>query len=142
MNLAADRIAGLGFIVFGLLLYFMIIPAQTEPAEAGVFVAAATVPNTTAWLLALLGVLLCLNPSGSDQSAAKTVPRAALFLAIIVIGVALMSKFGFIWVSAPLVLALIWTMGERRVIWLAVTVVLVPASIWVLVVPVLGRVLP
>lgn len=138
----ADRVAGLLFVGFGLLLYFFVIPAQTEPAEATAFVGPASVPNSIAWLLVLLGAWLFVKPTIVTAQAWQSLPRAALFLAVITCGAALMAWFGFVIVSPLLVLAMIWLMGERRPLWLGLTVLVMPALIWLLVVPLLDRVLP
>lgn len=137
-----DRVAGLLFVAFGLLLYFLVIPVQTEPAEANAFVAPATVPNGIAWLLVVLGVWLFIKPTVVTTEAWKNLPRAVLFLAVITGGVALMEWFGFVIVAPVLGITLVWLMGERRPVWIGLAVLVMPALIWLLIVPVLDRVLP
>ena len=141
MSHFADRVGGAFFIVFGLVLYFAVIPAQTEPAESG-WIFPDTVPNAIAWLLCILGGWLLLSPSIVEAKAWRTFPRSTLFLILIVGGTILMDYAGFVWVAPFLAMCLMWLMGERRKLWLGLGVLMIPALIWVLVVPVLERVLP
>ena len=102
----ADRVAGLFFVAFGLLLYFIVIPAQTEPAEASAFVAPATVPNGIAWLLVVLGAWLVGKPTIVTSEAWVSLPRAALFLAVITGGIVLMQWFSFLMIAPVIALVL------------------------------------
>ena len=142
MTHRADKIAGLMFVALGLLLYFFIIPEQTDPASSMSFLAPATVPKFVASVLALMGAHLLWKPSSINKTAWKNLPRAALILAIILSGVMLMSWWGFIMAAPALALMLVWQMGERRPLWVGLTVILMPILVWLLVVFVLDRVLP
>ena len=141
MTQLADRVGGVFFIVFGLVLYLFIIPAQTEPAESG-WVFPQTIPNVIAWLLCLLGAWLVIRPSIVGGELLDTFPKATLFLLVILVSVISMSYAGFVWIAPPLALAIMLLKGERRKLWLVVGSVVMPALIWLLVVPVLERVLP
>tara|TARA_B100000795_G_scaffold209419_1_gene162980 strand:- start:2369 stop:2797 length:429 start_codon:yes stop_codon:yes gene_type:complete len=142
MTYRPDKIAGLILVILGLLLYFVIIPQQTDAASNMSFVAPATVPQFIAFLLGLMGVHLLWKPNPVNKTALQNLPQAALIVAIILSGVTLMSWWGFMIAAPALALMLVWQMGERRPLWAGLTVVLVPLLIWLLVVFLLDRVLP
>lgn len=141
MTQTADRVGGLLFIAFGALLYFIIIPSQVEVVDSG-WVLPESVPNFVAISLAVLGICLIWKPTPVPIGEWKSHPRALLFFSLICGGVALMGWFGFTVIAPILALAIMWFMGERRPLWLLIGVVALPFTIWLLVVPILDRVLP
>ena len=58
------------------------------------------------------------------------------------IGLVVMSWFGFVYVAPVLALIIMLMIGERRPFWLIAGVAAMPAAIWVLVAVVLERALP
>jgi len=136
-----NRISGAVCAAFGLLLYFVIIPYDTEVVDYG-WVRPQTVPNAMAWLLVAAGGLLALRPTGDTDFQWRRAGRAGLFLLLVAVGVALIDRFGFLAVSPALALAVMALMGEKRLLWLVCGTVATPAFIWLAVSVLLQRPLP
>ena len=126
---------------FGLILLFWIIPRHTEPVDFG-WLRPTTLPNITAAVMAIMGIIHVLFPAGTAEFDARPAARAGLFFVISVAGLFLMRYAGFL-LSAPLlVLVLMLMVGERRPLWLFAGVVMVPLGIWSSVELLLRRPLP
>lgn len=140
----ADRLTGLFFLLLGAALYWVVIPAQTETVDSG-WVLPQTLPNLTAIIIGLCGASLLVRP-GREASPRPPEPgtllRAAATLALLIAGVWLIGLTGFGIAAAPLALAIMWWIGERRMRWLALGGILMPALIWFAVVILLDRPLP
>lgn len=136
-----DRLSGAFFFLLGLALYFHVVPNYVDRIDYGA-IYPATMPSALAILLAIGGALLILKPTDQRPPDAALVARAALYLAVLVAGVYAMSWFGFVYTAAPLALAIMLLIGERRPRWLVAGVVVMPFLIWLVVKIVLERSLP
>ncbi len=138
--MTANRISGLAVAAFGLLLLWLVIPANTESADYGM--QPSTIPNLCAGALLLFGLAQAAFPAGAVKIAGREHLRVAMFAATAFLALWGMSVLGFV-VAAPLfALAVMLLVGERRPIWIAAGVVAVPGIIWLVAVPLLDRTLP
>ena len=134
MSLQTDRIVGLTIATLGLLLLFVIFPIAIEEIEGG-----STLPNALAGFLVVCGVILALKPGQTSKREPQELMMVAIYLAIIAVGLFVMSRFGFVIVAPFLALAIMLLFSERRPLWLALGSLGMPAAIWFLVVQVLER---
>jgi putative tricarboxylic transport membrane protein len=141
MNISADRITGAFFLLFGLALYFMIIPLQVETGESS-FLAPDTIPNALSVIIAFCGTLLMIRPADQTPQMMAYFLRTAVYVAVISSSLYAMSVFGFLYVAPVLALVLMLMIGERRPIWIIAGAFGMPMLIWFLVVHVLERGLP
>ena len=141
MELQTDRIAGLVVTAVGLALLFLIFPIGIEDIDDG-SIRPDTLPNALAGFLVFCGVLLALKPGEQTKSGAHELVMVLIYLAVIAAGLFAMSRFGFAVVSPFLALAIMLIFGERRLFWLGLGCVGMPAVIWFLVVQILERPLP
>ncbi|MFK7854718.1 MAG: tripartite tricarboxylate transporter TctB family protein [Granulosicoccus sp.] len=141
MALNADRISGTVFLLFGLAMYFFVIPNYVETVDEG-NLAPATLPNIISLVLAVSGALLMIKPTDYKGRDSVLIARTALYVGLLTAGIYAMSLFGFEYVAPVLALAIMWFIGERRPLWLALGVIVMPAIIWFLVTQMLGRALP
>ncbi len=141
MDRLLNRSSGLFFIAFGIFLYFVVIPYDTESVDYG-WVRPQTVPNAMAWIIIIAGLAQLIRPTGSVSADIAKMSRAAMHLLIVAGGVLAISQFGFRLVSPLLALAIMLTVGERRPVWLALGVIGIPVLIWFVVAVLLGRPLP
>ena len=136
-----NRLSGLAFAGFGAALLLWIIPAHTETASYG-WLKPDTLPKICAWALAGLGLAQALIPRGGvalDGAEFAMVALVAAMSAAMIWGI---GQFGFL-TTAPIFAALlVWLIGERRPVWIAVAVLGAPALTWVVVDLLLGRPLP
>ena len=139
--MAANRLSGLFFVAFGLLLYFAIIPLEIEIVDYG-WVRPQTVPNAMAWIMILAGIVLAIRPAGSVEFDRRKAGRAGLYRGLVAASVALMGQVGFLAVSPFLALCLMLAIGERRLVWLVSGAAGLPLAIWVAVTVLLDRPLP
>lgn len=136
------RLEGLIFVCLGLLLYFSVIPEQTETISYG-WLRPDTVPNLMAIVLALCGVWMTILPAArQDRERPRQMLVASFYTGVIALGVYCMSLWGFLIVSPFLSLAIMLALGERRLLWLSIGVAGLPALIWFGVDILLGRSLP
>ncbi len=137
-----ERLIGLFCLVLAAALYLLVIPAQTEVENSG-WLRPQTLPNLAAWLIALCGAAMLLVPGHQPPAPhAPTLARAAVNLALLLAGVALMSAVGFIWAAPAIALAIMLMIGERRLPWLALGALGMPLLIWFAVAVLLDRPLP
>lgn len=136
-----NRLLGLFFTIFGLLLLFVVIPQQTEVIDYG-WMRPQTLPNAMAAIMAASGLMLALRPRGTVTFEPRKAGRAAVYLALVAAGVWLISLFGFEAVAPFLALAMMLLIGERRPLWLALGAAGVPFAIWLAVPVLLDRPLP
>lgn len=137
----ANRLLGMFFALFGLLLLFVVIPQHTEAVDYG-WMRPRTLPNAMAVVIAVSGLALALRPRGAVAFEWRPAARAALFLMLVAAGVYLVSLFGFEAVAPLLALAVMLLIGERRPLWLAVGAAGIPLAIWLVVPVLLDRPLP
>lgn len=136
-----NRLLGLCFTGFGLLLLFIVIPRHTEVVGYG-WMRPQTLPNAMAIVIAGAGAVLALRPRGAVDFEWRRAARAALYLALLAVGVYLISLYGFELVAPLLALAMMVLIGERRPLWLAIGAAGIPFVIWLVVPVLLGRPLP
>lgn len=141
MTATADRLSGAFFLIFGLVMYFAVIPVQVEQID-GRNLAPVTMPNIVAIVIAVCGGLLMLKPTTHRAPDARFFAISFAFVAVLAGSIYAMSIVGFEFVAPPLALIIMLMIGERRPIWLLTGVVLMPAAIWFLVTQLLERALP
>jgi putative tricarboxylic transport membrane protein len=124
-----NRISGLVVAVFGIILLFWIIPRHTEPVDYG-WLRPATLPNVTAIVVIISSIIHIIFPSGKAEFDGQLAMRAGLFFMISLAGLFLMHHVGFLIAAPLLVTVLMLLVGERRPLWLATGIVLVPLGIW------------
>lgn len=137
----ASRLTGLVVVCFALLLWFVVIPWQVDPASSG-WMRPRTLPGICAVGLSLSGAICLLWPTGKTSLHAAQLGRIAFLLALVSVAVWLMARFGFVAAMTTLALALVLFIGERRWVWAAATIVIVPGFLYLSVVELLGRSLP
>ena len=141
MGIPTDRISGLFFVGLGILLYFFLIPKNVEMVDYG-WVRPNTLPKALAVVIVVSGIWQIVSPVDELKSDPGTMTWATVNLLIVAVGIALISKFGFVLVSPFLAATIMLVMGERRVGWLSLGIVGIPFLIWLVVVVLLGRLLP
>ena len=139
--MSANRLSGVVVACAGLLLLFLIIPANTESVDYG-RMRPQTIPDLCAILLVAFGVLHAIRPRGEASIEWREVRRFALFAAIAAVSLVLMGRFGFPVIAPVTALVVMLLIGERRWIWLATGALIIPAVVWLLVVQLLERTLP
>lgn len=141
MNISADRFSGAFFCLFGLAMYFVIIPVYVETAEGG-SLAPNTLPNIISIIIAISGGFLVIKPTKHQLRDPRKMALTGVYVSLLVAGIYGMSQVGFEYVAPVLALAIMWFIGERRPVWLISGVVVMPALIWFVVTQLLGRALP
>jgi len=141
MTISADRISGAFFCLFGLAMYFFVIPVYVETADGG-SLSPNTMPNIISIIIAVSGGILFLKPTKQQLRDPRKMAITGFYVLLLVAGIYAMSRFGFEYVAPVLALAIMWFIGERRPLWLISGVVLMPAAIWFAVTQLLGRGLP
>jgi len=141
MTFQPDRIAGLIVATLGLVLLFVIFPVAIEDINDG-SIRPDTLPNALSGFLVICGILLALKPGEPAARDPRELMMVLLYLAVMALGLFAMSHFGFVTVAPFLALAIMLLFGERRLFWLALGCVGMPAVIWLLVVQILERPLP
>ena len=140
LTVFADRLSGAFFLLAGLALVFLVIPAFVDDVQDG-NIAPATLPVLLSWVIAGGGAWLVVKPSGFRAPPHRQMVRAGLVVGILAGAVGLMSVIGFMLVSPVLALVLMLIGGERRPLWLVAGALVMPALIWFCVAFLLGRVL-
>lgn len=141
MTISADRLSGAFFLLFGLAMYFLVIPEYVEVTDEG-NLSPNTMPNIISLALAFCGALLVLKPTEHQLQDRRFFIKTGVYIAILAAGIYAMSLFGFEYIGPVLALAIMLMIGERRPLWLGAGVILMPLIIWFLVTHVLGRALP
>ena len=141
MSISADRVSGAFFTLFGLGMYFLVIPGYVETVDGG-NLSPKTVPNYISLTIAICGALLVLKPTQHQTPSIRAFMVTGAYTALLAAGIYTMSLFGFEYVAPVLALALMLMIGERRPLWLVLGTVVMPLIIWFLVTFALGRALP
>ena len=136
-----NRLSGIVVAVFGLVLLFWVIPRHTEAVSYG-WLRPATLPNLTAVIVTLSGVVHALFPAGTAEFDVQPAIRAGLFFVISLAGLFIMRHLGFLIAAPLLAMVLMLMVGERRPLWLAAGVVMIPLGIWSSIELLLKRPLP
>ncbi|MFT6451458.1 MAG: putative tricarboxylic transport membrane protein [Halocynthiibacter sp.] len=142
----AERLSGLGILCFGLLMLLWIIPGHTETVSYG-WMRPQTLPAIACWGLVALGITQTLIANSASLPAsslpsAREFLRALLAAALVSGAIWAMGRFGYLPVAPLLSTALLLLLGARRWEWFAIAALAVPIAIWLITVPLLGRVLP
>lgn len=141
MTNLTDRATGAFFLAFGTLLYFVIIPAQIGSSSDS-WVRPNTIPNAVSVMMAVCGTLLMIKPTKQRGQNTADFIFALMYFALIALGLFVMSHIGFVYTAPFIALIIMLLIGERRIVWLASGVVVLPFVIWVLVAQLLERSLP
>jgi len=132
---------GTFFFLFGLAMYFAVIPWQVETGESG-HLAPDTIPNAVAITVSLCGMLLMIRTTDQVSRTPANFLRTVFYVAVLAGSHYAMSLFGFMYVSPVLALVLMLMIGERRPVWIIAGAIGMPALIWFFVAQVLERGLP
>ena len=141
MRYSADRASGIFFLLFGLAMFFLVIPNYVETVE-GSNLAPKTLPNAISLTIAICGALLAFKPTDHSTQSLHAFAVTGGYAALLAVSIYAMSWFGFEYVAPVLALVMMWMIGERRPLWLAFGTVGMPLIIWFLVTYALGRALP
>ncbi len=136
-----NRMSGFVVLIMGLVLFFWIIPYQTEIMESG-WLKPTTLPRITSVIMIISGAVHFIFPTGKADFDLRFTLRVGLFFVISVIGLYLMGKFGFVLVAPTLILIIMLIIGERRPVWLISGIILLPLTIWYCVDFLLDKPLP
>jgi putative tricarboxylic transport membrane protein len=136
-----NRGSGLAVALAGFALLLFVIPDQVEVVDYG-WVRPETVPNAMAVALIGFGLLQAVMPTGETSWRIRPALRALGYLAVTALAVWAMGRFGFIAIAPVMVLVLMLLIGERRLLWLGLGVLVLPTVIWVTVIQLLDRTLP
>ncbi len=137
-----ERLSGAVVATFGVVLYALVIPAETEAVSYG-WTRPSTMPSVAALTLAVAGLWQAAAPRpGAATTPWRQWARAASVFAAASALVAALNHLGFL-VAGPLfVAALMLFIGERRPLWIVGGAVAFPLALWAIVVYALGRPLP
>jgi len=136
-----NRLSGVVVVVFGLILLVWIIPRHTEAADYG-WLRPATLPNVTAIIIIVSGIIHVLFPAGTAEFDLQPAMRAGKFFLISLAGLFIMHHLGFLIAAPLLIIVLMLMVGERRPLWLVAGVVMIPLAIWSSIELLLKRPLP
>ncbi|PHR96898.1 MAG: hypothetical protein COA78_28140 [Blastopirellula sp.] len=136
-----DRASGLFFLIFGLVMYFFVIPSQVELDEAGML-RPDTLPNALSVIIAICGAFVALKPAQVTLPPPRQMALTLVYVALLCVAIYAMAYFGFVYVSPVLALLIMLMIGERRPLWLLGGVLVLPSTIWFFVAQLLERSLP
>jgi hypothetical protein len=133
-----DKLSG-GFIaLFGLLLIYLVIPAQVEMVESD-SLTPRTFPLIIAWLLVGVGAIQALIANRPQRYSVSGLGRVLLLVGFFVATIYLASLSRFIYISPLFALVLMVFMREKRPLWLLLGSLVTPLTIWLCVEVLLGR---
>ncbi len=136
-----DRLVTFVIFVSGILLYLLVIPAQTESVDYG-FIVPKTIPNLAVLVMTVAaGVQLFIKTKKVEVDGA-TIASAVFFFVLVTTATYAMSYLGFLLVAPLLAFAVMMIIGERRWPWLLLGAGVLPVAIWFIVERLLGRTLP
>lgn len=136
-----NRLSGLVIATVGVLLLALIIPNYTETTDFG-WLRPSTLPNVMASVMVILGILHFVLPTGKAELDGALTLRVVMLFVLCLVALLLMKHFGFILVSPILALIVMGVIGERRPLWLLSGIIIIPLSLWAIIVLVLERSLP
>ncbi|MBB4122461.1 tripartite tricarboxylate transporter TctB family protein [Martelella radicis] len=135
-----ERLIGGASILFGGFLLFFLIPyqvtSQPGPIDPSLF------PKIAASLFILLGLFQLLAKAQPANFSWYEFARLAGLAVVVLVAALAMPLVGFLPSAVLLMAAVCAFMFERRYMWLATTIVLVPLGTWFVFVIVMGRPLP
>lgn len=125
-----ERILGAVAFLFGLALFFLVIPANVRSAP-GSLSDPRLFPNIAAMMFVGLGMLQLLFSRERVELPPMREPLRVTILALVtIVAVFLMEWVGFVIVAPLLMAVLMLFLRERRPVWVAIVVFLLPAAIW------------
>lgn len=137
-----NRIVGIVSASFGAFLLLLAIPAHVTNSGT-LFLNPALFPIIAAWMLVGLGVLQVFMAGLDPVLPSRVVLMRFAFVVALTVAAALsLERFGYLVTSYVLMAAVIMLIFERRFIWAATTIALVPTGIWLFFVVLLERPLP
>lgn len=136
-----NRLVGAGSALFGVLMLVLIIPRQTVEMSYGAM-SPSGFPTFAAALIAVLGCLQAIRPTGSVELHFGETARMLAAVLFTLVAVLSMERFGFLMAAPLFTLGIMLFAGERRAIWLVIGGLLSPALIWCLFEVMLERPLP
>jgi putative tricarboxylic transport membrane protein len=136
-----NRLSGLFVAMFGLVVYFWVIPGHTEVDESG-WLKPATLPNICMIIIIMAGIVHFVFPKGKAEFDLIFSRRVGLFFVLGILGLILMHLIGFILAAPVIVLVIMILVGERRPLWLVSGIILLPATLWFCIDFLLNRPLP
>lgn len=142
MFFSLDRILGGGAVLVGGFLLLYMIPANVTSVPGSVF-SPSLFPNIAAWMIVVLGVVQILSaPTQVDLPPSREVFRLLLVDGLALATLLLMERIGYIPASIALMIAVTLMVYERRPMWIAITVLMLPLGIWTFFEVLLQRPLP
>lgn len=139
---SVDRIVGIVIACTGVWLLQYGIEAGVEGTDL-TFPGPLLFPQLAAWIFIVGGVIQAIRAKpGRELPNRREVFRYIMVSALIVVMALLMNNFGYLVGGVGLLAVMMFVVYEKRWLWIGVTVVAVPLSIWAFFVLLLGRVLP
>lgn len=137
-----NRIVGFVVAGFGAFLLLFAIPAHVSNSGT-LFLNPALFPIIAAWMLVGLGLLQVIvsGPTPALPSRMEVL-RFALTAALTAVSALVLERFGYLATSFALMAAITIMIHERRLVWAATTIAVVPTGIWLFFVVLLERPLP
>lgn len=136
-----NRLSGLFIALFGVLLLIWVIPNHTETADYG-WLRPATLPNIMSICMIILGLFHFVFPTGKAELDGALTLRFLLIFLLCLVALLLIKYIGFVFVAPGLAMIVMFLIGERRPKWLLTGIIIIPVSLWAIVVFVLERPLP
>lgn len=144
-----NQIAGLFFMIFGLVIAFVIIPMEIADVGDSI-ISARFFPRVFAIIMAAIGLLLFLEgcreknkPNQAEFGVSLKGIKLILITFLILIGyVLLLYVLPYIAATIPVLALMIWIYGQRNVVKIAAVSVAVPLIIYLAFTYLLKLVLP
>lgn len=133
-----NRTLGAGAVLIGAFLVLYFIPAQTDNVDYGAL-SPRDFPYFASLVVIVFGLVQILHPTGSNKYEITEMVRAGMIIDMALLTLVVMTYAGFLIAAPLLMLVTMLFAGERRVLWLGVGAILLPAMIWALFVMVLGQ---
>lgn len=136
------RLTGVFFVIFAVAMIWGVIPAQTESVYPDGSIPPEVLPMFYAAMIGLFGTALACQRAEATALDLRQGAKTAGFFLLALVGVLAMQHFGFLLAAPVLALVLLWLVGERRPLWLALGGLGGPLLIWTVFEVLLGRLLP
>ena len=139
--MVVNRFSASFFVLLGFFLIYFIFPIEIEKIDYG-WVRPQTLPNICAFLLIIFGMVQFIFPKGKVDLNFNQILWSGIFMFAAFIAIFGFHNFGFIYTAPIFSLTIMLLIGERRIPWLLLGVLLIPFLIWLSVDQILGRFLP
>lgn len=136
------RLSGVFFVIFAAAMIWGVIPVQTETVYPDGSIPPEVLPMFYAAMIGLFGAALACQHEEARALDLRQAAKTAVFFLLAMAGVLAMKHFGFLLAAPALALVLLWLVGERRPLWLALGGFAGPLLIWTVFEVLLGRLLP